>query len=99
MIRDMLTERGLPLDEVVRVAGDPHPHEFLSGVKLPPQCRQQVHSGLRLALQEDGDVVARHFETGGVLERYGAGMVRTLLEHRRKSEELAACRFIDNDFL
>ena len=68
-------------------------------MKLAAQHGQHVHSGMRFALQQSGDVVAVHLQAHGFRDGDGLGLVRRLVEHGRKAKELAFRRLIDHDLL
>ena len=55
---------------------------------------------MRFALQQNGDIVAVHFEAHTSLaDGDGVGLMRRLLEHGSEAKELAFRRLIDDDFL
>ncbi len=77
----------------------PQPHQLLRRVKLPPQHPQHIHPGERLALQQHGNIFLVHFQAHRLVDRHRLRLMRSLLQHRRKSEELSMRRLVDHDFL
>ena len=68
-------------------------------MKLPAQHGEHVHSGVRFALQENRDIVAVHLDAVGIFESESVSLVRCLLQHGSKSEELSGGRFVDDHLL
>ena len=62
---------------------------MLRRVELAGNSGQHIHAGVRLALEQDGDVVAVHFDAYGFFEGDRAGLMRGVLEHGGETEELA----------
>ncbi len=54
---------------------------------------------MRLALEQDGDVVAVHLDADRLLESDRTRLMGGLLEHGSEAEELSLRGFIDHDFL
>ncbi len=87
------------LDDFVRIAGGAHAHQLLRGVELAAQHGQHIHPGHRLALQQDRDVVAVHFQADRFFQSDSIGLMRGLLQHRSEAEEFSRGGFIDDDLL
>src|SRR6267154_4877849 len=68
-------------------------------MKLTSEYSEHVHSGHRLALQQDGNVVAINFDADGFLLRGRGGLMRRLLEHRCEAEEFSLGGLVHDDFL
>ena len=64
-----------------------------------PRHPKHFHARQGLALQENGDVLTVHFDTDGLVDGNGVGLVRSLLEHGGEAEELAVSGLIDHDLL
>jgi hypothetical protein len=60
---------------------------------------EQIHPRIRLTQHEGLNVIAGDFETNGVFDCGGVGLMRSLLEHRGETEEFAWPGFIDHNFL
>ena len=58
-------------------------------MELASQDAKHFHAGQGLALQENGDVLAVHFDADGLVDGDGVGLVRSLLEHGGEAEKLA----------
>ena len=87
------------LDHLVGIARRANPHQLLRGVELAAQHGQHVHPGVRLALQQHHDVVAVDLDADRFFERDRLGLMRRLIEHGGKAEELAVRRLVDDDVL
>ena len=98
-VGDALAEGHVFLDDLVGIAAGADPHQLLRGVKLAAQHGQHVHPGVRLALQQNGDIVAVHFQAHSLFQRDGLGLMRRLVEHGGEAEKLALRRLVDDDFL
>src|SRR5438094_8747355 len=68
-------------------------------MELPAQYSQHIHSRVRLALQQNGDVLAVHLNANRFFDGYGFGLMGCLLEHGGEAEELAKGRLIDHHLL
>jgi hypothetical protein len=71
----------------------------LRRVKLTAQDSEHVHPGVWLALDENGDIVAVHLDAARFLDSNRVGLVRSLLQHGRKTEKLALGWLVDDHFL
>ena len=74
-IGDALAEGHVFLDDVVGIAAGADPHQLLRGVKLAAQHGQHVHPGVRFALQQNGDIVAVHFQAHRFFNGDGLGLM------------------------
>ena len=54
-----------------------------------PEYGEHVHAGVRLALDQDEDVVAVHLDADGLFGGDGLGLMGRLLEHGGEAEEIA----------
>jgi hypothetical protein len=76
-----------------------YPHQLLRGVELVPQGGQHVHAGVGLALQQNQNVVAVHFDALGGLKRNRLGLVRALLQHGGKAKKFPGGGLVHDHFL
>src|SRR5689334_15749612 len=81
------------------MASGAHAHEPLRGVELFAENGEHVHAGKRLALQKNGDVIARDLQAGGLFESDGVGLMRRLLQHRGETKEFAVSWLVDDHLL
>ena len=68
-------------------------------MKLPRQHRHHVDPGHGLLFNQRYDVVAVHLEAGGILDRNRIRLVRCLVQHRSKTEELSMHRLMHDHLL
>jgi hypothetical protein len=68
-------------------------------MELPSEHGQHVHSGMRFSFEKDLDIVTVNFDTNGLFESDRVGLMRSLVQHGGKTEELAWTGFIHDDFL
>ena len=68
-------------------------------MKLPSENGEHIHSGVRLTLQKNGNVIAIHFNANGFFGGDGIGLMRGLFEHRREAEKFSVLRLVDHNFL
>ena len=73
--------------------------KLLRAVILLAEHGEHVHAGLRLALQQHGDIVAVHLEADGLGIGDGVGLVGSLVQHGGEAEELANRGLVDHHFL
>ena len=76
-----------------------NPHQPLRSVELASEHGQHIHAGVRLALQENRDILAIHFEANCFLERHGVGLMRGLVQHGGEAEKFAEGRLVYHNFL
>jgi hypothetical protein len=72
---------------------------MLRRVKLAAQHGQHIHARVRLALEQDRNIVAVHFDANRFVERDGIRLMGGLLQHGGEPEKLPLRRFIDHNFL
>src|SRR6266516_1866141 len=68
-------------------------------MKLTSEYSEHVHSGHRLALQQDGNVMAINFDADSFLLRGRGGLMWSLLEHRCEAEEFSLGGMVHDDLL
>ena len=68
-------------------------------MKLASEYGEQIHAGMGLTFQQDGDVFTIDFEADGLLDGGCVGLMGGLIEHRRETEEFAESWFVDDQLL
>ena len=80
------------LDDVVRIPCRARSYQLLRGVKLASQHGKHIHPRMRLARDQNFNVAPCHFHADGFAHGVRVGLVGRLVEHGRKTEELAVAK-------
>ena len=63
--------------------------QLLGRMELMPEYRQHVHPRMRLALQENQNVIAIHFDTDSLFGSNRIGFMRNLLQHGSEAKKFS----------
>src|SRR5438477_188264 len=85
------------LNNLVGIAVGTYTNKPLRGVELAAKDCHEVQPGVRLAFEQDLDVVAINFDAGGRIESNGLGLMVGPVEHRGKAEEFAGRGLVNDD--
>src|SRR5215469_1362485 len=98
-VSNAFAKGGFAFNDFVGVAAGAQAHDLLRSMELLAKDGEHVHAGMRLSLEQSGDIVARDLQTGGLFQGDGVRLVRGFLQHGREAKEFAVSGLVDDHFL